>query len=34
VLRLSCGSTSWSAEEDDDDDIRMAHWVTTDSDCK
>jgi len=29
VLRLSCGS-SWS----EDDDVRMAHWVTTDSDCK
>ncbi|KAF8772247.1 hypothetical protein HU200_005962 [Digitaria exilis] len=30
VQRLSCGS-SWS---EDDDDARMAHWVTTDSDCK
>ena len=29
VLRLSGGS-SWS----EDDDVRMAHWVTTDSDCK
>ncbi|OEL17713.1 hypothetical protein BAE44_0021269 [Dichanthelium oligosanthes] len=28
VLRLSCGSSSWS----EDDDTRMAHWVTTDSD--
>ncbi|CAN6271147.1 unnamed protein product [Urochloa humidicola] len=29
VLRLSCTS-SWS----EDDDMRMAHWVTTDSDCE
>lgn len=30
TLRLSsCGSGSWSS---DDDDVRMAHWVTTDSD--
>ena len=29
VPRLSGGS-SWS----EDDDVRMAHWVTTDSDCK
>jgi hypothetical protein len=31
VLRLSCGG-SWP--EEDDEDVRMAHWVTTDSDCK
>ncbi|XP_008645160.1 uncharacterized protein [Zea mays] len=35
TLRLSsCGSGSWSSDENDDDDVRMAHWVTTDSDCK